>query len=58
MRCLLFLIKVNDSRYLDMYMNILWFECLVNMWIRVVVFFKVLIVIVKVLFNDFEVIKN
>lgn len=58
MRCLLFLIKVNDSIYLDMYMNILWFECLVNMWIRVVVFFKVLIVIVKVLFNDFEVIKN
>lgn len=58
MRCLLFLIKVNDSRYLDMYMNILWFECLVNMWIRVVVFFKVLIVIVKVLFNDFGVIKN
>lgn len=58
MRCLLFLIKVNDSIYLDMYMNILWFECLVNMWIRVVVFFKVLIVIVKILFNDFEVIKN
>lgn len=58
MRCLLFLIKVNDSIYLDMYMNILWFESLVNMWIRVVVFFKVLIVIVKVLFNDFEVIKN
>lgn len=58
MRCLLFLIKVNDSIYLDMYMNILWFESLVNMWIRVVVFFKVLIVIVKVLFDDFEVIKN
>lgn len=58
MRCLLFLIKVNDSIYLDMYMNILWFECLVNMWIRVVVFFKVLIVIVEVVFNDFEVIKN
>lgn len=58
MRCLLFLIKVNDSIYLDMYMNILWFECLVNMWIRVIVFFKVLFVIVKVLFNDFEVIKN
>lgn len=57
-RRLSFLIKVNDSRYSDTYMNIPRFECSANMWIRAVVLFKVLIVTVKALSNDFEVTKN
>lgn len=39
-------------------MNIPRFECSANMWIRAVVLFKVLIVTVKALSNDFEVTKN
>lgn len=57
-RRLSFLIKVNDSIYLDTYMNIPRFESSANMWIRAVVLFKVLIVTVKALSNDFEVTKN
>lgn len=57
-RRLSFLIKVNDSRYSDTYMNIPRFECSANMWIRAVVLFKVLIVTVEAVSNDFEVTKN
>lgn len=55
-RRLSFLIKVNDSIYVDTYMNIPRFECSANMWIRAVLLFKVLIVTVKA--NDFGVTKN
>lgn len=39
-------------------MNIPRFECSANMWIRAVVLFKVLIVTVEAVSNDFEVTKN
>lgn len=53
-----FLIKVNDSIYSDMCMNITRFECSTDMRIIAVVFFNVVIVTVKALSNDFGVTKN
>lgn len=57
-RRLSFLIKVNDSIYSDMCMNIQRFECSADMRIIAVVLFNVVIVTVKALSNDFGVTKN
>lgn len=57
-RRLSFLIKVNDSIYLDMCMNIPRFKCLADMRIITVVLFNLVIVTVKAVTNDLGVTKN
>lgn len=57
-RRLSFLIKVNDSIYLDMCMNIPRFERLADMRIIAVALFNVVFVTVGALSNDFGVTKN